>query len=309
VRLWVDGKLVIDQWTGSGGEKNGETALTAGVSVPVKLEYAHGSGSAAARLAWSSKSQSREVIPSSQLRWTPWRLTPPTPGVFDLLAGQPFNATVAHGMYGMSREPAADTETDYWDRWIVRTGKYSYLGARGASNDVSCYFNQNSEAIRTLSRDLGPPSDSTTQWTLATSVNYAGSSPNQSNAGGQYFDVLDDAGKVIARFLTQQVKFPDDYRITANSKDLFQGTGDQLRVATQQWQPLTITGTSKGIAFAYARLAPVLTPVFESGANWRRPKSLRLKFFCTTAPSGAAGRAIALRSATFSRLPVAATRR
>jgi PA14 domain./Ricin-type beta-trefoil lectin domain. len=68
VRLWVNGFLVIDNWTVHLATTNtGTIALTAGQTYPIKLEYFDGTGTAVARLRWTSSSQSLEVVPNSQL--------------------------------------------------------------------------------------------------------------------------------------------------------------------------------------------------------------------------------------------------
>jgi hypothetical protein len=64
VRLWVDGKLIIDQWRGEGGEYSSERiALVGGKRVPFKVEYTSPNGFMLCRVRWSSKSQPRETIP------------------------------------------------------------------------------------------------------------------------------------------------------------------------------------------------------------------------------------------------------
>jgi YVTN family beta-propeller protein len=67
VRLWVNGKLVVNDWNNHGDTwNNGVIALQAGVTVPVVMEYYENTGGATARLLWESPSQLREVIPQSQ---------------------------------------------------------------------------------------------------------------------------------------------------------------------------------------------------------------------------------------------------
>ena len=68
VRLWVNGVLLIDNWTDHASvENSGTIALTAGQKVDVVMEYYNAVGSALAKLSWSSPSQPREVVPQSQL--------------------------------------------------------------------------------------------------------------------------------------------------------------------------------------------------------------------------------------------------
>ena len=70
IRLWVNNVLVIDQW---GPHTNAEyqssaIAMTAGLEVPIRLEFRQGSGRLGqGRLSWKSNSVPKSVIPSTQL--------------------------------------------------------------------------------------------------------------------------------------------------------------------------------------------------------------------------------------------------
>ncbi len=68
VRLWVDGLLIIDNWTDHPQTENsGRMALTAGRWYPIVLEFYEKGGGATIRLSWSSRSQAREIIPAERL--------------------------------------------------------------------------------------------------------------------------------------------------------------------------------------------------------------------------------------------------
>ncbi|MBI4324721.1 MAG: hypothetical protein HY674_05600 [Chloroflexi bacterium] len=68
VRLWVNGQLIVDNWTDhSGREDSGTIALQAGKKYDLKLEYYQAGGAAAMKLMWSSPSQKKEVIPERVL--------------------------------------------------------------------------------------------------------------------------------------------------------------------------------------------------------------------------------------------------
>ncbi|WP_164012620.1 PA14 domain-containing protein [Pyxidicoccus trucidator] len=68
VRLWVNGELVIGNWTLHGLTENvGTIALTADESYDVRMEFFDYGSVATAKLLWSSASQAKEVIPSSRL--------------------------------------------------------------------------------------------------------------------------------------------------------------------------------------------------------------------------------------------------
>ena len=68
VRLWVDGKLIIDRWQNqSATEHAGTIALVGGQRYSLKLEYFENTGRATARLRWSGPGVLKEIIPSSHL--------------------------------------------------------------------------------------------------------------------------------------------------------------------------------------------------------------------------------------------------
>jgi hypothetical protein len=69
IRLWLDGKLLIDDWTEHGPtERAAQVELVAGRRVPIKLEYFQAGGAAEVQLAWSTPSLRREIVPASALR-------------------------------------------------------------------------------------------------------------------------------------------------------------------------------------------------------------------------------------------------
>lgn len=67
-RLWVDGKLIVDQWRNQAATTvSGTIALQAGQKYDIVMEYFQGTSASAARLLWNSDHQSPEVIPMTQL--------------------------------------------------------------------------------------------------------------------------------------------------------------------------------------------------------------------------------------------------
>jgi regulation of enolase protein 1 (concanavalin A-like superfamily) len=68
VRLWVDGRLLVDQWRDqSPTEYSGTITLNAGARYDIALEYYQIMGGARIALQWSSPSTSKRLIPTSQL--------------------------------------------------------------------------------------------------------------------------------------------------------------------------------------------------------------------------------------------------
>ncbi len=68
VRLWVDGRRIIDNWTAGGlRTRQGRISLQAGQLVNIRLEYFEALGNATMRLLWSSDRQAKQVIPRDYL--------------------------------------------------------------------------------------------------------------------------------------------------------------------------------------------------------------------------------------------------
>ncbi len=68
VRLWVNGNVLVDNWTDHGPVENfGTINLTAGQKYDIKMEYYENGGGAQAKLSWSSPSAAKGIIPTTQL--------------------------------------------------------------------------------------------------------------------------------------------------------------------------------------------------------------------------------------------------
>lgn len=68
VRVWIDGKLLIDDWRDhSAAISKGSIELTAGILYDIKLEYYENRGDASVRLMWESPRQRQAVIPQNAL--------------------------------------------------------------------------------------------------------------------------------------------------------------------------------------------------------------------------------------------------
>ncbi len=69
VRLWLDGKLLIDNWTDHGTTENiAIVNLVGGRIYALRMEYYENTGGAVASLAWESPSVARQVIPGGPLQ-------------------------------------------------------------------------------------------------------------------------------------------------------------------------------------------------------------------------------------------------
>jgi CubicO group peptidase (beta-lactamase class C family) len=80
VRLWINGQLIINQWIDQKKENSGSITLVAGQRYNIKMEFYENGSGATAQLSWSSPSQSKQIIPQSQLYATAGTTPPPPPG-------------------------------------------------------------------------------------------------------------------------------------------------------------------------------------------------------------------------------------
>src|SRR5262249_16152575 len=68
VRLWVNGQLIINNWTDHAPTENSATiALVAGQKYDIKMEFYENGGGATAQLFWSSPSTANQAVPTTQL--------------------------------------------------------------------------------------------------------------------------------------------------------------------------------------------------------------------------------------------------
>ena len=69
VRVWIDGKLLLSDWSGRYVvvDKQIDVDLSAGKPVDLKIEYFNGGDRGVMQLFWSSPSQPEEIVPESAL--------------------------------------------------------------------------------------------------------------------------------------------------------------------------------------------------------------------------------------------------
>jgi len=69
VRIWIDGRLLLNDWTGRYVviDRKFEVDLKAGQPVDLKIEYFNGGDRGVMQLSWTSPSQPEEIIPESAL--------------------------------------------------------------------------------------------------------------------------------------------------------------------------------------------------------------------------------------------------
>ena len=91
MRLWVNGQLIINNWTDHAAtEDRGTISLTAGQRYTIRMEFFENVGNATARLLWSSASTPQgggadhAAVPAIGFQGSGDSRTPPTIGVLHL---------------------------------------------------------------------------------------------------------------------------------------------------------------------------------------------------------------------------------
>ena len=122
-RLWVDNRLLVDRWADSGpAELTGTIALTAGVKVPIRIDYYDSWLRATAQLRWSSPSTVKQIVPATQLH--------PATTYLSLPAVNFPSHYIDHGT-------TSATLTHYQEIPDRRTATFKLVGGRGDPSGVS----------------------------------------------------------------------------------------------------------------------------------------------------------------------------
>ncbi len=121
VRLWINGQLVIDNWTDHAPTENsGVIALAAGSKYDLQMDFYENGGGAVARLLWSSASTPKQVVPQGQL----YAPAPPPGAPTDLVAAG------GNGQVTLSWNPPASGATSYnVKRSTTSGGPYTTIAA------------------------------------------------------------------------------------------------------------------------------------------------------------------------------------
>lgn len=148
VRLWVNGRLLVNRWTNHAAvEDSGTIALTAGQRYDIRMEFYDSTRLATARLSWSSTSTAKAVVPAEAL-FTPGSTPPGTvrinfqPAAAPLAAGFLSDAGLPFGDRGNGQTYgwAADNAANARDRNAAASPDQAYDTLthlqRGANTDA-----------------------------------------------------------------------------------------------------------------------------------------------------------------------------
>lgn len=197
-----------------------------------------------------------------------------------LMKELPFNQSLVDGTAGWQRNPKNDDLTDKSNNfWKVQTNVKSHDPF--GDPDIYVKFRRESPSEATLSKNLG--TNNTNSWSLSGELNYANNyAATDGGSGGQFFDILDQNGKVIFRFFPQVNYDTRQMKLIANDVEIASGPQSFINNKLGHFQPFTIKVSNGKLSFQFAAFPEKLIPFADVSANYKSPATVRLYFWTKT---------------------------
>ena len=189
----------------------------------------------------------------------------------DLMEGLPFSKTLSTNTHGWSRNPATDFIIGKnTNNWGVNTGVLKYDIEK--STDLYINFTQPNSVTFNVSRDLGS-NNITSSWKITGSINF-GDMPN-GLGNNAYVEVLDGEDKVLTSFYGLNDRL-SPIKVFGNTSYLL--ASDIADVKLSKENSFSMSVNNGHVSFTYGGYAFPITGILDPSANWRTPKTLRLRF-------------------------------
>ncbi|MBN1806481.1 MAG: hypothetical protein JW837_14630 [Sedimentisphaerales bacterium] len=134
VRLWVDGQLLVDNWTDHATTENrGTVDLVAGNTYGLLMEYYENGGGAVAQLSWSGPHTPKQIIPQAALS-LPVKASSPNPSNRAVGVGQTATLSWGAGQEAASHELYFGTDPDAVKNADTASPEYKGSRALGAES-------------------------------------------------------------------------------------------------------------------------------------------------------------------------------
>ncbi len=133
VRLWVDGKLLVNRWNdhGSTRDQSVPVSLVAGRKYDIQLEYYENTGASVIKLRWAYPGQVEQAIPQGRLYVTPITLqVAPVPVSRTFVSSLPFLSST--NGWGPVERDRSNGETGATDGKTLKLDGVSYSRGLGA---------------------------------------------------------------------------------------------------------------------------------------------------------------------------------
>lgn len=205
----------------------------------------------------------------------------PVPSVpvdyIDLLAGVGRNGVALTNGNGWDRGTSPTvTISESTNYWKVSTGQRT--PDLFSTPDLYAEFGANTAKTEDITRVL--PSETVSAWKLNFQAQYDRHYPNIGTASGQYFEVLDIAGKVLARFYWNIVT-SGSFPITGYGNGTVIATGSEtdMRFIIERFRDVEISCNAGGVTFKYHNYSPITVAILDGTADWTKPAKVRIRFF------------------------------
>ncbi len=133
-------------------------------------------------------------------------------------------------------------------------------------------FSSISSGTAAVNRDLGT-NNVINNWKISGQLSFEKSDFVVGSATKQYVDVLDAAGKIIARF--NYIGNPNTKMVALYGNNSIIDNSTTVSVTLNQFQPFEVNAVNGAVTFIYANYPPLTTTIFDATANWRQPETLR----------------------------------
>jgi len=196
----------------------------------------------------------------------------------DLMVNLPYNSSLLNNTAGWTMSPTA-AQTG----WTLNTN----ILVSGVQNSPDIYINcQSATGTFSLNRDLGNNSG-LQSWSLTGQISYYFG--QQGGNMRQYFDVLDNKGKIIARIDNNYVFVgagTSTNAINGNNKTLVSGVNDTfIQPIIYALQPVEISAANNLVTISYAGHS-VTASIYDPTADISSPKTMRAYFTGGYNPTG-----------------------
>jgi parallel beta-helix repeat protein len=151
VRLWVNGTMLVNNWTGHGPTTNdgNPLTLTAGQRYTIQMEYYDGGGGAVAKLLWAYPGQTQQAVPQGYLYpATPTASTGTGTYLSDL------NWAAASNGYGPVEKDRSNGESNAGDGHTLTLNGTTYPKGLGVHASSEITYNLNGQYTRFIT-DMG----------------------------------------------------------------------------------------------------------------------------------------------------------
>jgi len=187
----------------------------------------------------------------------------------DLMAGLPFNSTLANNTSGWTRSPTADQTG-----WNVTTNYYTHEKNK---RDIHVLFNPNAASTSWyVYRDLGT-NVASTKWKITGNMGLNGADGNRTSIG-IFLETLDISNKLIARVSFEWDITPDSSSIRCNGVSIkswpISSDGEDF---TKYFKNVTVEMISGVMYVSYNNETPKVVTISDGTAEWNKPKTLRVR--------------------------------